>query len=58
MQKLKKQTYITKKSGVKINCYYVNISKEIINSTNITEQDNLKITARRNKIIIEKDNGN
>ncbi len=54
MQKLKKQIYITKKSGPKVNCYYVNISKEILAKTNITEDDNLKITAKNNKIIIEK----
>lgn len=55
MQKLKRQRYFTKKGEEKINCYYVNIPKEIIKATNITENDNLKITAKRNKVIIEKD---
>lgn len=58
MQKLKKQIYITKKSGPKVNCYYVNISKEILAKTNITEDDNLKITAKNNKIIVEKEKDN
>lgn len=56
MQKLKKQRYITKKQGVKINCYYVNLSKELVKQTNITEEDELKITVKNNKIIIEKAN--
>lgn len=58
MQKLKKQMYITKKNGPKVNCYYVNISKEILAKTNITENDNLKITAKNNKIIVEKEKDN
>lgn len=56
MQKLKKQIYITRKGERKVNCYYVNIPREIINSTNITENDFLKVTAKNNKVIIEKNN--
>ena len=55
MQKLKRQSYITKNKGVRVNCYFVNISKSIVKQTNITENDVLKITACDNKIIIEKD---
>ena len=58
MQKLKRQRYFTKKGEERINCYYVNIPKEIIKTTNITENDNLKITAKGNKVIIEKDDSN
>lgn len=54
MQKLKRQMYITKKGGSKVNCYYVNISKELIHATDITEDDELEIRAKGNKIIIQK----
>lgn len=54
MQKLKKLMYYTKKEGLKVNCYCVNISKDVVRATNITENDMLKISAKDNKIIIEK----
>ena len=55
MPKLSKNMYRSVKTGEKkLNCYSVNISKEIVSETNITEEDDLKIYAKGNKIIIEK----
>ena len=54
MQKLKKQSYMTKKQGEKVNNYYVTISKDIISQTNITTDDYIKVYSHDNKIIIEK----
>lgn len=54
MQKLKKQTYITKKEGEKTNNYYITIPKKVVAETNITEQDGIKVYSKNNKIIIEK----
>ena len=55
MAKLGKNQYRTASGEIKLNCYYVAISKEIIAKTNISENDNLKITVKDNKIIIEKE---
>ena len=56
MQKLSRQYYYTKSGERKINCYKVNLSREIISEAQITENDNLKIYVKDNKIIIEKRN--
>ena len=55
MAKLGKNQYKTMKGEVKLNCYYVALSKEIVGKTNITDKDELKITVKDNKIIIEKE---
>jgi len=53
MPKLTKVYYkLLKTNERKLNCYLVNISKEIVNSTNL-EGKELKIYAKNNKIIIE-----
>lgn len=55
MPKLAKNYYYGKNGERKINCYVVNISKEILNKTDIKDTDNIKIYSKENKIIIEKE---
>lgn len=54
MTKLNKQMYYTSKGEKKINCYKLNISKEIVKESGITDQDTIVISAEKNKIIIKK----
>lgn len=53
MPKLAKQYYFNAKGEKKVNCYKVNISKQIIDKTNL-EDEEIKIVVKDNKIIIEK----
>ena len=53
MPKLAKNMYTTAKGERKINCYVVNIPKEVVEKTNLKDAE-LKITAKDNKVIIEK----
>lgn len=55
MPKLAKNYYYGKNGERKVNCYLVNISKEVVKSTNIGEDDHITIYAKDNKIIIEKE---
>lgn len=54
MPKLSKLYYITSKGERKINCYNVQIPKKVVEQTNI-QDNNIKIYAEDNKIIIERD---
>jgi len=54
MPKLSKLYYITSKGERKINCYNVQIPKKVVNETDIEDND-IKIYAEDNKIIIEKE---
>ena len=54
MPKLSKLYYITSKGERKINCYNVQIPRKIVEQTNIKD-NNVKIHAENNKIIIERD---
>ena len=54
MPKLSKLYYITSKGERKINCYNVQISKKVVQNTNIGENQ-IKVYAKDNKIIIERD---
>ena len=54
MPKLAKQYYYSPTGERKINCYKVNLSKELINQTNIKDNDEIKVYVKDNKIIIEK----
>lgn len=54
MSKLGKNYYRTANGDKKLNCYMIPLSKEIIAQTNITEQDELKVSVKNNKIIVEK----
>lgn len=52
MAKLTKQKYATLKGEVKINCYVCYIPREIVEQTNLMDND-IKIYAKDGKIIIE-----
>lgn len=54
MAKLTKQMYYKANGERKINCYKVAISKEIVKQANIQDNDEIKVYADKNKIIIEK----
>lgn len=54
MPKLSKLYYITSKGERKINCYNVQIPRKIVEQTNI-QDNNVKVYAENNKIIIERD---
>lgn len=53
MAKLGKNSYTTAKGERKINCYLVNIPKEVVNKTDLSDKE-LKIYAENGKIIIDK----
>ena len=55
MPKLAKNKYRTLSGDVKINSYLISIPKKVINETNIKEDDNVKVYAEGDRIIIEKD---
>ncbi len=54
MPKLAKNYYYGKNGERKVNCYLVNIPKAVLNKTNISDADEIKISVKNNKIIIEK----
>lgn len=55
MAKLAKQMYYSASKGEKkINCYKLNIPKAIVKQTDFKDGDELKITVKDNKMIIEK----
>lgn len=54
MAKLVKNYYYGKNGEKKVNSYFANISKEVLNKTNIKEDDEIKIYSEKNKIIIER----
>ena len=54
MPKLAKNMYRSLKTGERrLNCYVINLPKEIVNKTDLVDKE-LKITTDNNKIIIEK----
>ena len=53
MAKLVKMYYYTKNGEQKLNSYYVLLSKNIVEKTNI--KDNVKISVKDNKIILERE---
>lgn len=54
MPKLVKNYYYDRSGNKKLNCYLTHISKNVVNESEIRENDNLKIYAKEGKIIIEK----
>lgn len=54
MPKLVKNMWTNSRGERKLNCYSVTIPKEIVSKTNINEDDELRIDAKENKIVIEK----
>lgn len=55
MAKICKKYYYSSTGEQKINCYMVLIPKELLNSTNIKEDDNIKLEVVDNKIVIAKE---
>ena len=53
MAKLGKNSYTTSKGEKKLNCYIINISKEVANEADLVDKE-LKIYAKDGKIIIDK----
>lgn len=54
MPKLAKNMWTNSKGERKLNCYVIHIPKRLVDETNIDENDNIKIYAEKDKIIIEK----
>ena len=54
MSKIFKNCYYTSNGEKKVNCYYINISRKIIEQALIDEKDELKVYVENGKIIIEK----
>lgn len=54
MAKLTKQYYYNKEHEKKVNCYHINLSKEIVKESMINEDDELVIYSDYDRIIIEK----
>ena len=53
MGKLAKQMYTTAKGERKLNCFVVNIPKEVVLRTNLIDKE-IVVYAKDNKIIIER----
>ena len=51
MAKLNKMYYYTAKKEKKLNCYYITISKELVEKTNLLDKD-LDIVVKDNEIKI------
>lgn len=53
MSKLAKQYWINSKGEKKVNCYKLNLSKQLVDKTDLGDKE-IKIVVKDNKIIIEK----
>ena len=53
MAKLGKNSYTTAKGERKLNCYIVNIPKEVVEKTDLVDKE-LNVYAKDGKIIIDK----
>lgn len=56
MTKLNKKYYYDKDNNKKLNCFFVNLSKEIVKKTDI--KDDINIYVKDKKIIIERGKNN
>lgn len=54
MAKLVKQFRYTKDGKALINCYHINISKEVLNNSDIKDSDEIIVYAENGRIIVEK----
>lgn len=55
MPKLNKNYYYSRTGERKVNCYIVNVPKEVLQKSCIKEDDFIRVYAKDNKIIIEKE---
>lgn len=53
MKKFNKMYYYTKTGEKKLNCYYINIPKELVEKVGL-EEANIQVKVDQNKIVIEK----
>ena len=51
MSKLKKMYYYTSKGEKKLNCYYITISKELVNKAKLN--DEIQMSVENDKIVIK-----
>lgn len=54
MQKIQQQRYRTLNGEIKVNCYKITLSKEVIKQAGFDEETKLVVRAENGKIIIEK----
>lgn len=54
MQKIQQQRYRTINGEIKINCYKITLSKEVVKQAGFDEQTKLNVRAENGKIIVEK----
>lgn len=54
MQKIQQQRYRTLSGEIKVNCYKITLSKEVIKQAGFDEETKLEVRAKNGKIIIEK----
>ena len=55
MPKLNKNYYYSRTGERKVNCYVVNIPKEILQKSCIKEEDFIRVYEKDGKVIIEKE---
>ena len=55
MPKLSKNYYYSRTGERKVNCYIVNVPKEVLQKSCIKDDDFIRVYAKDNKIIIEKE---
>lgn len=53
MQKIQQQRYKTMSGDIKVNCYKITLSKEVVRQAGINEETKLEVRAENGKIIIE-----
>ena len=53
MQKIQQQRYKTMSGDIKVNCYKITLSKEVVRQAGFNEETKLEVRAENGKIIIE-----
>ena len=53
MQKIQQQRYKTMSGEIKVNCYKITLSKEVVRQAGFNEETKLEVRAENGKIIIE-----
>lgn len=54
MQKIQQQRYRTINGEIKVNCYKITLSKEVVKQAGFNEETKLEVRAENGKIIVEK----
>lgn len=53
MQKIQQQRYRTINGEIRVNCYKITLSKEVVRQAGFNEETKLEVRAENGKIIIE-----